>query len=138
MPIVALDLNAATGLSCAPFTQALFGYNATNADAPAYGLLYAKDLSGGGGTGMCDQTGDHESVAWPLVEVDWIHSPVAGAGVTATLGTLVKGSDVHLTINNCVAYHYINAADVGTALAGITQYWPVFKPDGTRDEVSCS
>ena len=95
--------------------------------------------SGLSGAGTCDQVAGHGSGTCPLVEVDWIHSPVAGAGITATLGTHVDAPNdkIYLTINNCVAYHYATAADVTAALAGVGAYWPIFKPDGTRAEVAC-
>ena len=150
MPVVSLDLEAATGLHCykrdsgtgaidlsTPITHALFGHNATNADAPAYGLLYARDTQSLGGAGTCDQLAAHESSSYPLVEVDWIHAPVSGAGLTATLGTHVDGAKVYLTVNNCVAYHHATATDVTTALAAINQNHPIFKPDGTRAEAMC-
>ena len=103
-----------------------------------YGLLFSKDISGASGDGGCDGDGSYESAAWPLVETEWAHTPDAGPGVAAALGTFTDGDKHYLTINGCVAYHFTSAVDVTSALSGVTAYWPVFKPDGTSGVVSCA
>ena len=102
-----------------------------NADAAAYGTIYAKDPNGGWGT-SCDTTPLSDSDNWPAVQAEWAHTPTAGAGVTAAL-TVYEHTDgkFYLRIGGCIAYHYTSNTDASPVQA-VGQYWPLIVPTGAR------
>jgi len=92
--------------------------------------------------------------AWPLVELPSSSAPNQGAGVTAKLCVVTHSSALGIikhylaikpagsdcsdaAVPACLAYFYTSATDVGTAVAGVQEDWPVFDVAGTTSGLTC-
>ena len=114
-----------------------------------YGMLYAYYPSGN--SGACKNGGEIASAAgsvpsgWALATLNSAGNPAQGTGVTANLEFVSHGGVHYVTVQKstndgpkCLAYYATTDADAVSAYNEISEYWPAFLPDGTREAaVNC-
>ena len=119
-----------------------------------YGMLYAYYPSGSSGACVTDIASAVGSVpgGWALATLNSAGDPSPGdAQVTANLEHVPHGGVNYVTVQKvvdpppgtpqgpkCLAYYATTDADAVSAYNEISEYWPAFLPDGTRESaVNC-